>query len=72
MPKPTQPTPSEYEAATVYLLPQHQIILDEVRLKLRRQGVKVNKSQLVRLAIHLLAQQPLAHLVDHLQSKQAA
>ena len=72
MPKPTHSTPLEYEAATVYLLPQHQIILDEVRLKLRRQGIKVNKSQLVRAAIHLLAQQPLAHLVDHLQSEQAA
>ena len=72
MPENTRPTPLTLEAATVYLLPQHQIILDEVRLKLRRQRVKVNKSQLVRLAIQLLEQQPLAHLIDHLQAEQAA
>ena len=71
MPENTHAAQPAFEAATVYLLPQHQIILDEVKLKLRRQGVKVSKSQLVRTAIQLLERQPLAHLIDHLQSDQA-
>lgn len=59
---------STLEAATVYLFPQHQIMLEEARLKLRRLGLKVSKSQLVRLAIELLAQQPLEHFTQRLQA----
>lgn len=55
------------EAATVYLLPDHQIILDEVKLKLRRQGIKASKSQLVRVAICLLETQPLEQIIQRLR-----
>ncbi|MFN8458612.1 MAG: hypothetical protein U0401_28825 [Anaerolineae bacterium] len=63
----TNPTLSNLEAATFYLLPNHQIILDEIRLKLRRQGIKASKSKLARVAIQLLETQPLEQLVHLLQ-----
>ena len=56
------------EAATIYLLPNHQIILDEIRLKLRRQSIKASKSKLVRVAIQLLAAQSLKQIIHSLQS----
>lgn len=55
-----QPT---LEAATVYLLPDHQIILEELKLKLRRHGFKVTKSKLVRIAIQLLGEQELEQII---------
>jgi len=60
----TQPN---LEAATVYLLPDHQIILDEIKLKLRRQRIKASKSKLMRVAIQLLAAQPLEQIIHSLQ-----
>lgn len=54
------------EKATVYLLPTHQIILDELRLKLRRQGVKATKSRLIRAAITLLNEQKLDNIIRSL------
>ena len=65
MPNPNQ---SALEAATIYLLPEHQIILDELKLKLRRAGTKVTKSQLVRLAIHRLIDEPLEKISDRLNT----
>lgn len=55
------------EAATVYLLPEHQIILEEIKLKLRRQGIKASKSKLARVAISLLGEQPIEKLVTNLE-----
>jgi hypothetical protein len=55
------------EAATVYLLPEHQIILEEVKLKLRRQGVKASKSKLARVAINLLGEQPIEKIITSLE-----
>lgn len=63
---PENSTQPALEAATVYLLPDHQIILDEVKLKLRRQGIKASKSQLVRVAICLLETQPLEQIMQRL------
>jgi len=60
------------EAATVYLLPEHQIILEELRLKLRRQGIKATKSKLVRIAITHLGGQSPEKLADQLQLDRAA
>lgn len=51
------------EAATVYLLPEHQITLEEVKLKLRRQGVKASKSKLTRVAINLLGKQSIEQII---------
>lgn len=66
---PDSPTaaPPMLEAATIYLLPEHQIILEELKLKLRRQGIKASKSKLARVAIHLLAAQPLEWIIESLQ-----
>lgn len=61
---------STLEAATVYLYPQHQIILEEARLRLRRQGLKVNKSQLVRIAINLLSEQESEQIIQKLHLEQ--
>jgi hypothetical protein len=64
-------TTSSLEAATVYLLPEHQIILEELRLKLRRQGVKSSKSKLVRIAISLLEEQTIEEIIRRLQLDRA-
>ena len=59
-------SPSQ-EAATVYLLPEHQIILEEVKLKLMRQRIKVSKSKLARVAIKLLGEQPIEKIINSLE-----
>ncbi len=63
-------TKSTLEAATVYLLPEHQIILEELKLKLRRQGIKATKSKLVRVAIKLLGQQLIEKMINQLKLDQ--
>ena len=65
-------TNTNLEAATVYLLPEHQIILEELKLKLRRYGVKTTKSKLVRIAIVHLSEQSLEKLANQLQLDRAA
>lgn len=55
------------EPATVYLLLAHQIILEELRLKLRRQGIKASKSNLVRVAINLLSEQNIEKIINGLK-----
>lgn len=62
-----QTTQPAAEAVTTYLLPEHQIILEEVKLKLRRQGVKASKSKLMRAAINLLGEQPIEQLINRLE-----
>ena len=65
------PTNSEptLESATVYLLTDHQIILEELKLKLRRHGHRVTKSELVRLAIEGLQKQSLDQVLASLTAK---
>jgi hypothetical protein len=65
-------TNTNLEAATVYLLPKHQIILKELRLKLRRHGIKTTKSKLVRIAISHLGEQSPKRLANQLQLDRAA
>jgi len=60
-------TTSPLEAATFYLTADHQFILEEIRLKLRRQNIKVSKSKLARVAINLLKEQSLANIVERLK-----
>lgn len=43
--------------ATFYITPEHDTKLEEYKLKLRRQGEKVDKSELVRRAIDLLVKE---------------
>lgn len=44
-----------YVKATFYLLPEHEIAIEEIRLQLRRGGDRdIDKSMLVREAIELL------------------
>jgi hypothetical protein len=64
-------TSPSLEAATVYLLPQHQIILEELKLKLRRQGIKGSKSKLARVAINLLGDLPLEKIITGLEQDTA-
>lgn len=67
------PTNSEptLESATVYLSSNHQIILEEFKLKLRRHGHRVTKSELVRLAIEGLQKQSLDQVLTSLTAKSA-
>lgn len=52
-----KPAPQELVKATFYLTPENIIALEELKLKLRKQGAKVDKSELVRRAIDLLTSQ---------------
>jgi hypothetical protein len=47
----------KYVKATFYITPDHALQLEEYRLKLARQGEKVDKSELIRRAIELLVRQ---------------
>ena len=69
--KPQSPSPA-LEAALVYLLPEQQLILDELKLKFRRRGLKCSRSQLVRTALNLLGEQPLEKILARLDSETAA
>jgi len=69
--KTNQTTQPQLEAATVYLLPDHQIVLEELRLKLRRRGIKSNKSKLVRVAINFLQEQNIEDIISRLQLDRA-
>ena len=63
----TDPAKSALEPATVYLLLGHQIILDELKLKLRQRGIKSTKSKLVRAAINLLNEQNIELIAQALE-----
>jgi hypothetical protein len=62
----TDPSKVEFQKTTVYLLPDHLTLIDELRIRLRKQGVKTNMSQLVRVGIDLLAEQELEMLIRRL------
>lgn len=59
-----------FEKVTIYLTPEQQIILDEVKLKLRRQSIKASKSNLVRVAVQLLEAHPLEQIIARLKLDQ--
>ena len=62
----TAPTKVETEKTTVYVLPDHLTLIDELKIKLREQGVKTNMSELVRVGIDLLAEQEVEMLIRRL------
>ena len=59
----------ELERATFYIRPNQHDILEDLRRELRRKKGKTNKSELVRKAIDLLAEQARTRLADLLISK---
>jgi hypothetical protein len=52
----------DFERATFYIRPEQQTTLEQVRIGLRKHKVKTNKSELVRMAIDLLAEQSIEGL----------
>ena len=63
------PTNLQTEKATFYLRPGHQVALDELKLKLRKKGVKTDKSVLARTAIELLVEQGVETIISRLKSE---
>lgn len=59
------------EAATFYLTADRQFILEEIRLKLRRRGIKASKSKLVRVAILLFNNQTIEQIIANLHLDQS-
>ena len=57
------------ERATFYIRPNQHEILEDLRRELRRKKVKTNKSELVRKAIDLLAEQDPTRLAELLTNK---
>ena len=57
------------EKATFYIQPGDQVALDELKLKLRKRGVKTDKSELVRKAIELLTEQDIETIISRLKSE---
>jgi hypothetical protein len=64
-----QQTPPDLKRATFYIRPNQDIVLDELKIRLRKQKVNTNKSELIREAIDLLAEQDIQALADRLTSK---
>jgi len=62
------PTNLQTEKATFYLQPDHQVALDELKLKLRKRGVRTDKSELAREAIELLVEQDIETIIGRLKS----
>ncbi|MCB0171317.1 MAG: hypothetical protein KDJ97_12265 [Anaerolineae bacterium] len=62
-------TAPKLEAATVYLFPAQSIILDELKLKLRCQGIRTTKSELVRTAIQLLGEHKFESIVEKVEKE---
>lgn len=62
----------ELKRSTFYLRPEQNIDIEELKLQLKKAGVKTNKSELVREALDLLteqAQDDLEWLAHRLESK---
>ena len=57
------------ERATFYIWPNHHTTLEELKINLRKQKIKTNKSELLRMAIDLLAEQELETVAERLTSK---
>jgi hypothetical protein len=60
----------DLQRATFYIAPEQHTQLEELRIKLRKHKIKTNKSELVRIAIDLLAEQDVDLLVKLLTGKQ--
>jgi len=58
--------PMPLDKGTFYLEPEHHLTLDELKLSLRKRQIKTDKSQLVRTAIELLAEQEINVIADRL------
>ena len=63
-----QPAP-DLERATFYIRPSQHITLEELKIKLRQQKIKTNKSELLREAIDLLSEQDLEALAQRITNK---
>jgi hypothetical protein len=59
----------DLKRATFYIRPEQDIKIEELKLELTRGGVNTNKSELVREAIDLLAEQDLQVLAKRLTNK---
>lgn len=59
----------DLERATFYIRPDQNITLEELRIKLRKLNIKSNKSEIVRKAIDLLAEQHTDLLVSKFTGK---
>lgn len=57
---------SDFERATFYIRPEQHTQLEEVRIRLRQHKVKTNKSELIRMAIDLLAEQSIEGLAKRM------
>jgi len=57
------------ERATFYIRPSQHTTLEELKISLRKRRFKTNKSELLRTAIDLLAEQDLQVLIDRLTNK---
>jgi hypothetical protein len=61
----------DFERATFYIRPEQQTKLEELRIGLRKHKVKTNKSELVRTAIDLLAEQSIEGLAKRMARRTA-
>jgi hypothetical protein len=59
---PVKQQDDDFERATFYIRPDQQTQLEQVRIGLRQHKVKTNKSELIRMAIDLLAEQSVEGL----------
>jgi hypothetical protein len=59
---PAKQQDDDFERATFYIRPEQQTNLEELRIGLRKHKVKTNKSELIRTAIDLLAEQSIEGL----------
>ncbi len=57
----------DLERATFYIRPSQHSALEELKIRLREQRVKTNKSELLREAIDLLAEQDVETLANRLK-----
>lgn len=56
----------DLKRATFYIRPDQNITIEEIKLQLTKRRINTNKSELVREAIDLLAEQDLEVLADRL------
>ena len=56
----------DFERATFYIRPEQHTKLEEIRIALRHHQAKTNKSELIRMAIDLLAEQSVEGLAKRM------
>ncbi|NWJ98826.1 MAG: hypothetical protein HXX20_24045 [Chloroflexi bacterium] len=62
-------TEAALERATFYIRVDQPTNLEELKLKLRRKGIKTDKSELVRMALDMLTSQDIDAIVNLLSEK---